>query len=138
MAATQRAQWAKEALLPQQSANSDGYVSDLDASAYLSLLERPVPATANPVASSVHHRVEYRNDLRHHPDRGAGYYEYTRARYTRASLVETGRSAARVHPLVHQFCAPSHHQWLQACWALESKCGGHKAHDIGLSHMEER
>ena len=100
MAATQRTQWAKEALLPQQSANSDGYVSDLDASAYLSLLERPVPATANPVASDVHRRVEYRNVLRHHPDRGAGYYEYTRARYTRASLVETGRFVACIYRLV--------------------------------------
>ena len=83
----------KEPLLPSKALSEDGYTSDLETSPEMSFLNRPVPATANPIASDTHRRVEFRNDLRHHPDRGAGFYEYSRERYTRASLVSTGRHA---------------------------------------------
>lgn len=81
----------KEPLLPEKSKSEDGYMSDLETTPHISFLDRPVPATANPIASDTHRRVEFRNDLRNHPDRGAGFYEYSRERYTKASLVETGR-----------------------------------------------
>lgn len=81
----------KEPLLPRHRRGEEGLSSDMSAANLYSLLDRPVPATANPVASLTHRRPEYRNELSHHPDRGAGFYEYSRARYTRASLVETGR-----------------------------------------------
>jgi hypothetical protein len=83
----------KEPLLPQQSAqlSEDGYLSDLEAAPNISFLDRPLTATANPIASYTSRRVDFRNDIRHHPDRGTGFYEYSRERYTRASLVETGR-----------------------------------------------
>lgn len=83
----------KEPLLPSKAFSEDGYTSDLETSPEMSFLNRPVPATANPIASDTHRRVEFRNDLRHHPDRGAGFYEYSRERFTRASLVSTGRQA---------------------------------------------
>lgn len=81
----------KEFLLPSKALSDDGNASDLETSPEMSFANRPVPATANPIASDTHRRVEFRNDLRNHPDRGAGYYEYSRERYTRASLVSTGR-----------------------------------------------
>ena len=90
----------REPLLPSKAASDDGYTSDLETSPQISFLDRPVPATANPIASDTHRRVEFRNDLRHHPDRGAGYYEYSRERYTRASLVETGRQVL-IEELLH-------------------------------------
>lgn len=88
-----------EPLLPQHAVpggilrGEDGYASDLDASSsqLRAFFDRPVPAAANPVAIDAHRRHEYRNALGHHPDRGAGYYEYSRARFDRASLVDTGR-----------------------------------------------
>ena len=91
----------KEPLLPSKALSEDGYVSDLETSPEVSFLNRPVPATANPIASDTHRRVEFRNDLRHHPDRGAGFYEYSRERFTRASLVSTGRSALKSLSFLH-------------------------------------
>lgn len=98
----------KEPLLPSKAASEDGYISDLETSPQISFLDRPVPATANPIASDTHRRVEFRNDIRHHPDRGAGYYEYSRERYSRASLVETGRYArllAKAIQTCNNFCS---------------------------------
>ena len=102
----------KEPLLPSKaSASEDGYTSDLETHPTTSFLDRPVPATANPIASDTHRRVEFRNDLRHHPDRGAGFYEYSRERYSRASLVETGRHVldSSLHQLLSPACIFEHH-----------------------------
>ena len=83
----------KEPLLPQHSAtrSQDGYLSDRESAPIISFLDRPLSATANPIATHASRRAEFRNDISHHPDRGTGFYEYSRERYTRASLVDTGR-----------------------------------------------
>ena len=83
----------KDRLLPEPRQRRSEDLSSLDVDSFSRFLDRQVPATANPLAAGAHHSgPEFRDTLRHHPDRGTGYYEYSRAKNWRPSLVESGRS----------------------------------------------